>query len=193
MPNNTAVLTILLYSEEPCSTDFVANVKRCASAMVSKARELQLPFKLQFAVGGPYEKLELTNRALTPMVEALKPLREYSDWLWDFHIDGQSRGLSWELHKQPQTRHNLTNAQYAQNLVENFTRWQAFFDLPSSGSFFRCGVFEQNGGTHDMGELLGLLLMSISCFTTYIVPSVWAVSLSYFIVRSCSRSRTRQC
>jgi alpha-L-arabinofuranosidase len=144
-----------LGNEEPCSAQFVANVARCASAMISKARELKLPFKLKFAVGGPYEIAELTDRAMAPMVQALKPLKDHSDWIWDFHINGQSRGLIFELHKQPRTARNLTNAEYHQCLLDNFTRWQRFFDEPSSGKFFKCGVFEQNGGTHDMGRALG--------------------------------------
>ena len=53
-----------LGNEEGISPEFVANVARCASAMVNKSRELQLPFKLKFAVGGPYEVAELTNRAI---------------------------------------------------------------------------------------------------------------------------------
>lgn len=32
---------------------------------------------------------------------------------------------------------------------------QDFFDKPESGGFFKCGVFEQNGGTHDMSRALG--------------------------------------
>ena len=144
-----------LGNEEGCSPEFVANVARCASAMVSKAQELKLPFKLKFAVGGPYEIAELTDRAMAPMVQALKPLKNHSDWLWDFHINGQSRGLIFELHKQPRTARNLTNAEYHQSLLDNFTRWQRFFNEPSSGAFFKCGVFEQNGGTHDMGRALG--------------------------------------
>ena len=42
---------IELGNEEPCSPEFVANVARCATAMTKKAQELQLPFKLKFAVG----------------------------------------------------------------------------------------------------------------------------------------------
>ena len=107
-----------LGNEEPCSPEFVANVARCATAMVKKAVELSLPFKLQFAVGGPYEVLELTDRAMDPMVQALKPLAEHSDWLWDFHINGQSRGLKYELHKQTNTARNITNAEYHQDLLD---------------------------------------------------------------------------
>jgi alpha-L-arabinofuranosidase len=142
-----------LGNEEPCSPDFVANVERCAAAMVKKAQQLKLPFKLKFAVGGPYEILELTDRAMAPMIAALTPLKEHSDWLWDFHINGQSRGLMFELHKRPRTARSITNAEYHQDLLDNFTRWQRFFD--ESGGFFKCGVFEQNGGTHDMGRALG--------------------------------------
>lgn len=123
--------------------------------MVKKAQLLELPFKLQFAVGGPYEILELTDRAMAPMVQALAPLKDHSDWLWDFHINGQIRSLKFELHKQPRTARNITNAEYHQDLLDNFTRWQRFFDRPSSGAFFKCGVFEQNGGTHDLGRALG--------------------------------------
>lgn len=43
-----------LGNEEPCLAEFATNVARCATAMTKKAQELQLPFKLKFAVGGPY-------------------------------------------------------------------------------------------------------------------------------------------
>ena len=99
--------------------------------------------------------MELTDQAMEPMVKALLPLKDHTDWLWDFHINGQSRSLKYELHKQPRTARNITNAEYHQDLLDNFTRWQIFFDEPSSGGFFKCAVFEQNGGTHDMGRALG--------------------------------------
>ena len=135
----------------------MANVARVATAMVAKARALRLPFRLKFAVGGPYEKAELTDRAMAPMVRALLPLRHDSEWLWDFHINGDARDLAFSVHKEPWTVRNITNAQYAASLRDNFTRWQAFFDEPAQGGpdFFRCGNFEQNGGAHDMSRALG--------------------------------------
>ena len=69
---------------------------------------------------GPYEILELTDRAMEPMVQALKPLKNHSDWLWDFHINGQSRSLKYELHKQPRTARNITNAEYHQDLLDGY-------------------------------------------------------------------------
>lgn len=86
-------------------------------------------------------------------MRALKPLAPHSDWLWDFHINGESRGLQFSIHKEPWTDRNITNAQYARDLTDNFTRWQRFFD--EEGGFFKCGVFEQNGGSHDMSRALG--------------------------------------
>ena len=90
---------------------------------------------------------------MEPMVRALKPLANFSDWLWDFHINGEGRDLTFSIHKEPWTDRNITNAQYAQDLTDNFTRWQKFFD--EEGGFFKCGNFEQNGGSHDMSRALG--------------------------------------
>ena len=90
---------------------------------------------------------------MEPMVRALKPLANFSEWLWDFHINGEGRDLTFSIHKEPWTDRNITNAQYAQDLTDNFTRWQAFFD--EEGGFFKCGNFEQNGGSHDMSRALG--------------------------------------
>ena len=64
---------------------------------------------------------------MEPMVRALKPLANFSEWLWDFHINGEGRDLTFSIHKEPWTDRNITNAQYAQDLTDNFTRWQRFF------------------------------------------------------------------
>lgn len=144
---------IELGNEEACSPEFVSNVARVATAMVGRARKLKLPFKLMFAVGGPYEVNELTDRAMAPMVQACRPLANHSNWLWDFHINGDSANMVFELHKEPWTRRSITNADYHQMLIDNFTRWDRFFR--GQGNFFKCGNFEQNGGRHDMSRALG--------------------------------------
>ena len=46
------------------------------------------------------EKSELTNRAMEPMVRALKPLANFSEWLWDFHINGEGRDLTFSIHSK---------------------------------------------------------------------------------------------
>ena len=37
---------------------------------------------------------------MEPMVRALKPLANFSEWLWDFHINGEGRDLTFSIHSK---------------------------------------------------------------------------------------------
>jgi len=71
------------------------------------------------------------------------------------------------VHKEPQFTRNITQSEYHHELLHDFARYQALFDMPENGGpgWFKCANFEQNGGTHDMSRALGNARNSVTLQT----------------------------
>lgn len=119
-------------NEQALTSSFVNNVVTISKAMSSKAEAMQLPFKLEFAIGHNYALRDLNNPLTETMLKETSFLG--SNITWDCHVGGDSMNdalHSWTL---------LTSMQ---------SRFKMF------GSKMRLSVFEENGNHHDLSRALG--------------------------------------